>query len=181
MTKSIALLVGARPPLARSACLTQIANPVAWNIARRDTGSNLRVTLDERSLPNTAIEKDMNAYLYLVFAVLADTAGAAALEDADGFRAPLPSVLALMCYFGAFASLAFAVRTLRLEWATRCGQGPASSWWPWWVISSTGRRSIELRWPACCSYSWVRGLSISVLAAFPGDASNGGVTRIRGP
>jgi small multidrug resistance pump len=54
----------------------------------------------------------MNHYLYISLAVGADAAAASALKAADGFRVPLPSLLALLGYGAAFFFLSQAVRTL---------------------------------------------------------------------
>jgi small multidrug resistance pump len=54
----------------------------------------------------------MNHYLYICLAVCADAAAAIALKEADGFRAPVPSLFALVGYGAAFFFLSQAVRTL---------------------------------------------------------------------
>jgi small multidrug resistance pump len=65
----------------------------------------------------------MNQYLYVGLAVLADTAGAYALKAADGFRIPVPSVLAMLAYAGAFFFLALAVRTIPIGIANALWSG----------------------------------------------------------
>ena len=54
----------------------------------------------------------MNHYMYIGLAVASDAAAASALKAADGFRVPLPSLLALVGYVAAFFFLSQAVRTL---------------------------------------------------------------------
>lgn len=54
----------------------------------------------------------MNHYIYIGLAVGADAAAASALKAANGFRVPLPSLLALAGYAAAFFFLSQAVRTL---------------------------------------------------------------------
>ena len=65
----------------------------------------------------------MNQYFYVAIAVLADTAGATALKAADGFRVPLPSLLALLGYGTAFFFLALAVRTIPIGIANALWSG----------------------------------------------------------
>lgn len=65
----------------------------------------------------------MNQYLYVGLAVAADTAGASALKAADGFRLPIPSLLALIAYGGAFFFLALAVRTMPIGVANALWSG----------------------------------------------------------
>lgn len=65
----------------------------------------------------------MNQYLYVGLAVLADTAGAAALKAADGFRFPILSVMAIIAYGGAFVCLALAVRTIPIGIANALWSG----------------------------------------------------------
>jgi small multidrug resistance pump len=65
----------------------------------------------------------MNQYLYVGLAVAADTAGASALKAADGFRLPIPSLLALIAYGGAFFFLALAVRTIPIGVANALWSG----------------------------------------------------------
>jgi multidrug transporter EmrE-like cation transporter len=65
----------------------------------------------------------MNQYLYVGLAVLADTAGASALKAADGFRIPVPSMLAILAYGGAFVFLALAVRTIPIGIANALWSG----------------------------------------------------------
>jgi len=65
----------------------------------------------------------VNQYLYVGLAVLADTAGASALKAADGFRIPVPSVLAILAYGGAFVFLALAVRTIPIGIANALWSG----------------------------------------------------------
>ena len=57
----------------------------------------------------------MNHYLYIALAVGADAAAIAALKSADGFRAPLPSSLALIGFAAAYFFLSQAVRTLHAK------------------------------------------------------------------
>jgi small multidrug resistance pump len=54
----------------------------------------------------------VNHYLYIGLAVGADAAAATALKAADGFRVPLPSLLAMIGYGAAYFFLSQAVRTL---------------------------------------------------------------------
>jgi small multidrug resistance pump len=54
----------------------------------------------------------MNHYIYIGLAVGADAAAASALKAADGFKVPVPTLLALIGYAAAFFFLAQAVRTL---------------------------------------------------------------------
>lgn len=54
----------------------------------------------------------MNHYFYIGLAVGADAVAASALKAADGFRVPLPSLLALIGYGAAYFFLSQAVRTL---------------------------------------------------------------------
>jgi small multidrug resistance pump len=54
----------------------------------------------------------MNHYIYISLAVGADAAAASALKAADGFKVPMPSLLALVGYGAAFFFLSQAVRTL---------------------------------------------------------------------
>ena len=54
----------------------------------------------------------MNHYIYISLAVGADAAAASALKAADGFKVPVPSLLALVGYGAAFFFLSQAVRTL---------------------------------------------------------------------
>jgi small multidrug resistance pump len=54
----------------------------------------------------------MNHYIYISLAVGADAAAASALKAADGFKTPVPSLLALVGYAAAFFFLSQAVRTL---------------------------------------------------------------------
>jgi small multidrug resistance pump len=54
----------------------------------------------------------MNHYIYISLAVGADAAAASALKAADGFKVPVPSLLALAGYGAAFFFLSQAVRTL---------------------------------------------------------------------
>jgi small multidrug resistance pump len=58
-----------------------------------------------------AIER-VNHYLYIGLAVGADAAAVVALKAADGFRVPLPSLLAMLGYGAAYFFLSQAVRTL---------------------------------------------------------------------
>jgi small multidrug resistance pump len=54
----------------------------------------------------------VNHYLYIALAVGADAVAAIALKSADGFRVPLPSLLAMIGYGAAYFFLSQAVRTL---------------------------------------------------------------------
>jgi small multidrug resistance pump len=54
----------------------------------------------------------MNHYIYIGLAVGADAAAASALKAADGFKVPVPTLLALIGYAAAFFFLAQAVSTL---------------------------------------------------------------------
>ena len=54
----------------------------------------------------------MNHYWYIGLAVGADAVAATALKAADGFRVPMPSLLALLGYGAAYFFLSQAVRTL---------------------------------------------------------------------
>lgn len=54
----------------------------------------------------------MNHYIYISLAVGADAAAASALKAADGFKVPVPSLLAVVGYGAAFFFLSQAVRTL---------------------------------------------------------------------
>jgi small multidrug resistance pump len=54
----------------------------------------------------------VNHYVYIGLAVGADAAAVIALKSADGFRAPLHSVLAMIGYGAAYFFLSQAVRTL---------------------------------------------------------------------
>ena len=60
----------------------------------------------------TSCDTVMNHYLYIGLAVGADAAAASALKAADGFRVPVPSLVALAGYAAAFYFLSQAVRTL---------------------------------------------------------------------
>ena len=65
----------------------------------------------------------MNHYFYIALAVGADSAGIAALKSADGFRAPLPSSLALISFAAAYFFLSQAVRTLHVGVANALWSG----------------------------------------------------------
>jgi small multidrug resistance pump len=54
----------------------------------------------------------MNHYIYIGLAVGADAAAACALKAADGFKVPIPSLVAMVGYGAAFFFLSQAVRTL---------------------------------------------------------------------
>jgi small multidrug resistance pump len=54
----------------------------------------------------------VNHYVYIGLAVAADAAAVIALKAADGFRAPVPSLLAMIGYGAAYYFLSLAVRTL---------------------------------------------------------------------
>ena len=54
----------------------------------------------------------MNHYMYIGLAVGADAAVVIALKAADGFRAPLPSLLAMLGYGAAYFFLSQSVRTM---------------------------------------------------------------------
>lgn len=65
----------------------------------------------------------MNPYLYIALAVGADAAAVASLKAADGFRAPLPATLALLCFVAAYFFLSQAVRTLHVGVANALWSG----------------------------------------------------------
>ena len=65
----------------------------------------------------------MNHYLYIALAVCADAGAIAALKAADGFRAPLPSALALVSFAAAYFFLSQAVRTLHVGVANALWSG----------------------------------------------------------
>jgi small multidrug resistance pump len=65
----------------------------------------------------------VNHYLYIAFAVGADAAAIAALKAADGFRVPLPSLLAVLSFAGAYFFLSQAVRTLHVGVANALWSG----------------------------------------------------------
>jgi small multidrug resistance pump len=65
----------------------------------------------------------MHPYVYLAVAILADVAGASALKAADGFRQPLPSLLAVLGYGSAFFFLSLAVRTIPIGIANALWSG----------------------------------------------------------
>jgi small multidrug resistance pump len=65
----------------------------------------------------------MNHYVYIALAVGADAASVAALKSADGFRAPLPSALALLSFAAAYFFLSQAVRTLHIGVANALWSG----------------------------------------------------------
>ena len=54
----------------------------------------------------------MNHYFYIGLAVGADAAATIALKAADGFRAPLPSLLSIIGFGATYFLLSQAVRTL---------------------------------------------------------------------
>jgi small multidrug resistance pump len=54
----------------------------------------------------------VNHYVYIALAVGADAAAVISLKAAEGFRAPLPSLLAMIGYGAAYFFLSQAVRTL---------------------------------------------------------------------
>jgi small multidrug resistance pump len=65
----------------------------------------------------------VNHYVYVGLAALADTAGASALKAADGFRLPVPSVIAILAYGGAFVFLALAIRSIPIGIANALWSG----------------------------------------------------------
>ena len=70
-----------------------------------------RQTVDAIKEPGIS-DTFVNHYFYIGLAVGADAVAASALKAADGFRAPLPSLLALTGYGAAYFFLSQAVRTL---------------------------------------------------------------------
>jgi small multidrug resistance pump len=53
-------------------------------------------------------------WLYLAFAILLEVVATSALKAADGFTRPLPSLVVLVCYGGAFYLLSLALRGVPL-------------------------------------------------------------------
>ena len=65
----------------------------------------------------------MNHYVYIGLAVCADAAAIGALKTTDGFRAPLPTGMALLGFAAAYFFLSQAVRTLHMGIANALWSG----------------------------------------------------------
>jgi small multidrug resistance pump len=65
----------------------------------------------------------LNPYLYIALAVGADAVAVGSLKAADGFRAPVPSSLAVLAFAAAYFFLSQAVRTLHVGVANALWSG----------------------------------------------------------